>query len=319
MTALEKDLNEIQLEAVKSENPNILILAGAGSGKTRTLTNRIAYLIEKRKVNPASILAVTFTNKAAREMKDRVASLLNTEVSKLWIGTFHSMFARILRIESDHLAFARNFTIYDTDDQVNAIKKVMSSLNIPQQLYSPKLFQSKISNAKNRLIFPDDMERDVADPTESIIPDVYQRYMEYLKENNAMDFDDLLIMPIDLFDRNPDILKKYQKMFKHILIDEYQDTNKAQYTVINRLVNEKNNLCVVGDEDQSIYRWRGADINNILNFNQDYPKCRSFSSWKKITGQIIIFWQRPMLWLRIIKNGSGKNYGHSALKAIRYF
>ena len=276
MTALEKDLNEIQLQAVKSENPYILILAGAGSGKTRTLTNRIAYLIDKKKVNPANILAVTFTNKAAKEMKERVEGLLGANISRMWIGTFHSMFARILRLEADLLPFSRNFTIYDADDQVNAIKKVMSSLNIPQQLYSPKLFQSKISNAKNRMIFPEDLEKDVADPTESVVPDVYRKYMDYLRENNAMDFDDLLLLPIQLFDQNPDILAKYQKMFKHILIDEYQDTNKSQYTVISRLVGPKNNICVVGDEDQSIYRWRGADISNILNFNQDYPKADVF-------------------------------------------
>ncbi len=276
MSISEKDLNKVQLNAVKSENPHILILAGAGSGKTRTLTYRIAHLINKKKVNPANILAVTFTNKAAREMKDRLYEVLNIEISKLWIGTFHSMFARMLRIETDHLPIDRNFTIYDTDDQVNAIKKVMSSLNIAQQLYSPKLFQSKISNAKNRMVFPEDMDREVADLTDAMLPDVYQRYIEYLRENNAVDFDDLLLLPIELFDKNPNILKKYHKKFKHILIDEYQDTNKAQYTLVNKLVHKKSNLCVVGDEDQSIYRWRGADINNILDFNKDYPDADIF-------------------------------------------
>ncbi len=271
MSITEKDLNSIQLKAARSENPHILILAGAGSGKTRTITYRIAHLLNKKKVNPANILAVTFTNKAAREMKDRLQDLLKIDISKLWIGTFHSMFARILRIEGDKLSIKRNFTIYDTDDQVSAIKKVMSSLNIAQQLYSPKLFQSKISNAKNRLVFPEDMDQVPTDPSEAMLPDVYRRYIDYMKENNALDFDDLLIMPIELFDKNPDILKKYQKKFKHILIDEYQDTNKAQYTLVNKLVHSKNNICVVGDEDQSIYRWRGADINNILNFNKDYP------------------------------------------------
>jgi DNA helicase II / ATP-dependent DNA helicase PcrA len=272
MNISEKDLNKEQLKAVKSENPHILILAGAGSGKTRTLTYRIAHLIKKKKVNPTNILAVTFTNKAAREMKERVHSALNIDISKMWIGTFHSMFARILRIETEHLDVERNFTIYDTDDQVNAIKKVMSSLNIAQQLYSPKLFQSKISHAKNRLVFPEDLDRDSMDTTESMLPDVYERYNEYLKVNNALDFDDLLIKPIELFDKHPKILKKYQKKFQYIFIDEYQDTNKAQYTLVSKLVHKKNNICVVGDEDQSIYRWRGADINNILNFSKDYPK-----------------------------------------------
>jgi len=277
MTFPLKDLNEVQLKAVTSESKWILILAGAGSGKTRTLTYRIAYLIQKRKVSPASILAVTFTNKAAREMKERLSNLLRKDLSKLWIGTFHAMCARILRIEAGALPITRDFAIYDTDDQVSAIKKVMSNLNIPQQLYAPKLFQARISQAKNKMLFPDDLEKsDNTDNFEQLLPEVYRRYREYLLENNALDFDDLLLMPLELFNSHPDILEKYQKLFKHILIDEYQDTNKPQYHLVTRLVNHNNSIYVVGDEDQSIYRWRGADISNILNFDKDYPQAEVF-------------------------------------------
>lgn len=265
------NLNDKQKEAVVSDNQYILILAGAGSGKTRTLTQRIAYLISKQKIKPASILAVTFTNKAARELKERLHELIKSELNTLWVGTFHSTCARILRTEGEANGLSRNFTIYDTDDQVSAIKKVMSNLNIPQQLHSPKLFQNRISKAKNNFIFPEDLEKETDDSFENYLPDVYAEYQEFLKKNNALDFDDLLIKPIELFTKHPKILEKYQKKFQHILIDEYQDTNKTQYLLVKKLTGKKGNLCVVGDEDQSIYKWRGADINNILNFNKDYP------------------------------------------------
>ncbi len=271
-----KELNPTQLEAVKGTDQHILILAGAGSGKTRTLTYRIAHLIQQKKVDPASILAVTFTNKAAREMKERVAELVKNDLTKIWLGTFHSMFARLLRIEVKNIAFDSDFTIYDTDDQVNAIKKVMSILNIPQQLHSPKLFQSRISNLKNRMLEPDQLESSQDENFDSLLPDVYRRYNDFLRDNNALDFDDLLILPGKLFDEHPHVLKKYQRKFKYILVDEYQDTNRAQYNLINVLAGKKSNICVVGDEDQSIYRWRGADINNILNFNKDYPEAKVY-------------------------------------------
>ncbi len=271
-----KDLNDVQRQAVTSTKKRILVLAGAGSGKTRTLTYRIAHLINQKKVKPTEILAVTFTNKAANEMRVRIAQLLNLEIKQLWIGTFHSIFSRVLRIEAEHLAVNRHFTIYDTDDQVNAIKKVMSSLNIAQQLHSPKLFQAKISQAKNRMQKPKDLENNTADIFEKLLPEVFEKYNNFLRENNAVDFDDLLLLPIQLFDDQPAVLEKYRKKFKHILIDEYQDTNKAQYILIRRLVYDKNSVYVVGDEDQSIYRWRGADITNILNFNQDYPDAQIF-------------------------------------------
>jgi len=271
-----KDLNKVQLEAVKCTDKHILILAGAGSGKTRTLTYRISYLLEHHNVKPSNILAVTFTNKAAKEMKERVTAQVKDDLSKMWIGTFHSMFARLLRIETKSLSYGENFTIYDTDDQVGALKKVMSLLNIPQQLHSPKLFQSRISQAKNRMIAPADLEKAKGDEFDALLPDVYKRYDEFLVENNAVDFDDLLILPIKLFNQNPEIHKKYERKFKYILVDEYQDTNRAQYMLIKNLVGKKNAICVVGDEDQSIYRWRGADINNILNFKDDFKDARTF-------------------------------------------
>ena len=271
-----KDLNEAQLEAVTSDSQHILILAGAGSGKTRTLTYRIGHLIHEQGVKPSDILAVTFTNKAAREMKERLEKIIKSNLSKLWIGTFHSMFARLLRTETKATSLKKNFTIYDTEDQVSVIKKAMSTLNIPQQLHSPKLFQSHISRAKNKMLYPNDIEKTATDSFDQLLSEVYRNYNQNLEQNNAVDFDDLLILPIKLFDNNPDILKKYQKKFKHILIDEYQDTNKSQHNLINQLVGKNNYLCVVGDEDQSIYRWRGADINNILNFNDDYSGSQIF-------------------------------------------
>jgi DNA helicase-2/ATP-dependent DNA helicase PcrA len=271
-----KDLNPTQLEAVKCKDKHVLILAGAGSGKTRTLTYRIAHLIHNQKAKPASILAVTFTNKAAREMKERVANFVKTDLASLWIGTFHAMFARLLRMEAKALPYTTGFTIYDTDDQVGALKKVMSMLNIPQQLHSPKLFQSRISQAKNRLLSADDLEEIKDDEFSKLLPDVYRRYDEFLQENNALDFDDLLIKPIHLFENNAEVLKKYQRKFKYILVDEYQDTNRAQYLLIKHLVGQSNHICVVGDEDQSIYRWRGADINNILNFQEDFKNAKVF-------------------------------------------
>ena len=276
MTFPLKDLNDVQSEAVTSKSKRILILAGAGSGKTRTLTYRIAFLLQEKNITPTDILAMTFTNKAAREMKQRLEKLLKHDLSKLWIGTFHSILARILRTEAKLLPISNNFTIYDTDDQVSAIKKVMSILNIPQQMYAPKMFQSRISQAKNKMLYPDDLEVSSTDAFEQLLPEVYRRYISYLQDNNALDFDDLLLSPIRIFDENPVILQKYQKRFKHVLIDEYQDTNKPQYQLIKRLIGKDNYICVVGDEDQSIYRWRGADISNILNFDQDFQNAEIF-------------------------------------------
>ena len=209
------DLNDVQIQAVKEIDGPILILAGAGSGKTRTLTHRIAYLVGEKITKPSEILAVTFTNKAAREMKTRVEQLIGQNIAPLWIGTFHSICARILRFEAERLGFQKNFTIYDVDDQVRALKKVISTLSVPQQLYSAKLIQNRLSRVKNQLMYPEDIENlEDSDGLNEYLPDVYREYQRYLKENNALDFDDLLIKPIELFDQNPEILKKLLKKEK---------------------------------------------------------------------------------------------------------
>lgn len=271
------DLNQPQLQAVKNVEGPVLVLAGAGSGKTRTLTYRIAYLIDQKIAKPSEILAVTFTNKAAREMKSRVEKLVKSGLADLWIGTFHSICARILRREASALGFNSNFSIYDVDDQVRAIKKVISLLSVPQQLYSAKLIQNRLSKVKNQFLYPDDLnQQNDWDGLLEYLPSIYREYQKYLKENNSMDFDDLLIKPIELFNEKPATLQKYAKKFKYVLVDEYQDTNHAQYLLIKKLVLDHKNLCVVGDEDQSIYGWRGADLNNILNFSRDFPQAKVF-------------------------------------------
>ena len=270
-------LNDVQRKAVEAVEGPVLILAGAGSGKTRTLTYRVAYLIEKKIAKPSEILAVTFTNKAAREMKIRIDDLVKKDISPLWIGTFHSICARLLRIEAEKLGFSRNYTIYDVDDQVRAVKKVISTISVPQQLYSAKLIQSRLSRLKNQLLYPEDIENlEKKDGLYEYMPDIYREYQKYLQENNALDFDDLIIKPTELFDKYPDIKKKYASKFKYVFVDEYQDTNKAQYLFVKKLVEDHQNICVVGDEDQSIYGWRGADLNNILNFSKDFPNAQTF-------------------------------------------
>jgi DNA helicase-2/ATP-dependent DNA helicase PcrA len=273
-----EQLNSIQKEAVESIDGPSLIIAGAGSGKTRTLTYRIANIIDRKKAKPSEILALTFTNKAAKEMRERTEKLLKGKsIAPLWIGTFHSVSARILRMESEHLGYSRSFTIYDVDDQVRAIKKIAGMLSIPQQEFSAKLIQSRLSRIKNRFISPKQLETiDTHDELDKLMPDIYRDYQKYLKNNNAMDFDDLLLNPIYLFDENETIRKKYASKFKYVLVDEYQDTNHAQYLLIQRLIKDHKNICVVGDEDQSIYGWRGANIENILNFNKDFSNAKVF-------------------------------------------
>ncbi|MHB2153046.1 ATP-dependent helicase [Calditrichota bacterium GD2] len=271
------ELNEEQRKAVLATDGPVLIIAGAGSGKTRTLTYRIAYLIKKQLAKPSEILAVTFTNKAAREMKERLTTLLGSQALPLWMGTFHSVCARILRTEAERIGLSRNFTIYDVDDSVRALRKILSSKGLSPQKFNPKVVQSRISRLKNHFILPENLlEQELDDEYDQIVAEVYQAYMAFLKKNEALDFDDLLIRPIQVFDDFPEIKAKYNKKFQYILVDEYQDTNHAQYLLLKRLVNERKNLCVVGDEDQSIYGWRGADIKNILNFNRDFPEARIF-------------------------------------------
>ncbi|MCW0516716.1 ATP-dependent helicase [Riemerella anatipestifer] len=272
-----KGLNEAQYKAVTTIQGPLMVLAGAGSGKTRVLTMRIAHLITNG-VDPFNILALTFTNKAAREMKERIAKVVGeSDAKSLWMGTFHSVFARILRSEAHYLGFPSNFTIYDSQDALNVLKKVIKDLNIDSDLYKPKKVQARISQYKNNLITvrayynnPELMEND-ARANMKLIGQIYQKYVEVCFKNGAMDFDDLLLRTNELLTRFPEVLAKYQDRFRYILVDEYQDTNHSQYLIVKALASKFENICVVGDDAQSIYSFRGANIYNILNFKKDYP------------------------------------------------
>ncbi len=268
----EKDLNPAQKEAVESISGPLMVLAGAGSGKTRVISYRIAYLASTRTVSADKILALTFTNKAAQEMRSRVLKLIRGTYSTLWIGTFHSLFSRILRREAKHLGFTSNFSIYDEQDQLWAVKNVITNWKLPTGDYTPQIILSKISKLKSRLVSTEEYAAsDDGSPLWDFVSPVYTMYMQYLKANNALDFDDLLMSTYRLFKGHPDLLKKYQNKFKYILVDEFQDTNLAQYQILIQLAAEHKNICVVGDDDQSIYRWRGAEIKNILQFEHDFP------------------------------------------------
>ena len=272
-----KGLNQNQYEAVTTTEGPIMVLAGAGSGKTRVLTMRIAHLISNG-VDPFKILALTFTNKAAREMKDRIAKVVGeSDARSIWMGTFHSVFARILRAEAHYLGYPSNFTIYDTQDSLNVLKKVIKDLNIDSDLYKPKKVQARISNYKNNLITvkayfnnPELIEADERSNMK-LLGQIYQKYVEQCFRNGAMDFDDLLLKTNELLTRFPEVLAKYQDRFRYILVDEYQDTNHSQYLIVKALASKFENICVVGDDAQSIYSFRGANIYNILNFKKDYP------------------------------------------------
>jgi len=270
-----KDLNEAQIQAVEQVEGPCMIVAGAGSGKTRVLTYKIAFLIESG-INPFEILALTFTNKAANEMKQRIFRLVGTGASNIWMGTFHSIFARILRYEAQHIGFDRNFTIYDDDDSEKLTETVMKDLGLSTENPKPRAIISHIKSLKNKLILPDDYAGTSSNPFEKLVMPIYSEYQARLVRNNAMDFDDLLINPILLFRRNPDVLGKYQNRFKFILVDEYQDTNRAQYEIVKMLAAGHGNISVVGDDAQSIYRWRGAEIENILRFESDFDKTKMF-------------------------------------------
>ncbi len=258
------------------------MLAGAGSGKTRVLAHRIAFLIEKHGVSPASTLAVTFTNKAAQEMRERISRLLATPLPPAydwdgpWIGTFHSICARMLRADAERLGFSRQFTIYDTEDQLALIRRVIEEARIPTDQISPAYARASISRAKNAFIFPEDFAATVESNRQAAVAAVYQIYQQRLAENNAMDFDDLLLLPLILFKREPAILANYQNRFQNVLVDEFQDTNRAQYLWLKALAGHRQNIFVVGDDDQSIYSWRGADLRNILEFEADFPVCKIF-------------------------------------------
>lgn len=268
-------LNPQQRQAVEATEGPLLIMAGAGSGKTRVLTHRIAYLIATRKTPPWGILAITFTNKAAREMQERVSKLVGTEGRDIWVSTFHSMCVRILRRDIDRIGFTSNFSILDSTDQLSVIRNCMKDLNIDTKKFEPKAVQSMISTAKNELVTPEMYERKIGDYFEGIVAKVYTMYQKRLKSNNSLDFDDLIMVTIQLFKEVPEVLDFYQKKFQYIHVDEYQDTNRAQYMLTRMLADKHHRICVVGDSDQSIYRWRGADISNIMNFEEDYPEART--------------------------------------------
>lgn len=267
-------LNKEQKDAVISTQGPVLIMAGAGSGKTRVLTHRIAYLIEHDHVNPWNILAITFTNKAAREMRERVDNLLAGNGSDVWVSTFHSLCVQILRRNIDQIGYNRAFTIADTSEQRTLVKRILNDMNLDVKKYDPRSILGAISNAKNDLLTPAQYKQEFTSPFESIVGDVYDRYQAELKQNQALDFDDLIMMTIQLFESSKETLEYYQNKFRYIHVDEYQDTNEAQYKLVNLLAAEYQNICVVGDADQSIYGWRGANIENIMNFEKDYPSAR---------------------------------------------
>lgn len=266
-------LNEQQKKGVFTVDGPVLLLAGAGSGKTRVLTHRIVYLIEEIGINPWNIMAITFTNKAAGEMKERVEDLVGFGSDSIWVTTFHSTCVRILRRYIDRLGYDNHFVIYDTDDQKSLIKDICKRLNIDTKMFKERAIMSAISSAKDELILPNEYHMGCGgDYRKQKIAQVYQEYQEALKKNNAVDFDDLILLTVELFKSCPDVLESYQKRFKYIMVDEYQDTNTAQFELIRLLAAANRNLCVVGDDDQSIYKFRGANIRNILDFEHHYPE-----------------------------------------------
>ncbi|HEL1116625.1 TPA: DNA helicase PcrA [Streptococcus equi subsp. zooepidemicus] len=287
MNPLLDGMNDKQAEAVQTTEGPLLIMAGAGSGKTRVLTHRIAYLIDEKFVNPWNILAITFTNKAAREMRERALALSPATKDTL-IATFHSMCVRILRREADHIGYNRNFTIVDPGEQRTLMKRIVKALNLDPKKWSERSILATISNAKNDLLDERAYELGASDLYSQTVARCYKAYQEELRRSEAMDFDDLIMMTLRLFDQNPDVLAYYQQRYQYIHVDEYQDTNHAQYQLVTLLASRFKNICVVGDADQSIYGWRGADMQNILDFEKDYPDARvvlleeNYRSTKKI-------------------------------------
>ncbi|MGX9136131.1 DNA helicase PcrA [Rummeliibacillus sp. JY-2-4R] len=272
-----KGMNKEQEEAVKTTEGPLLIMAGAGSGKTRVLTHRIAYLVIEKQVYPSKILAITFTNKAAREMRERIDGLLgNGTGQSMWVSTFHSMCVRILRRDIDRIGFNKNFSILDTSDQLTVIKNALKELNIDSKRFDPRSMLNAISSAKNECIDVEQYQAQVneSNPYERTVAQVYENYQKRLRKNQSLDFDDLIMQTIRLFEEVPEVLEYYQNRFQYIHVDEYQDTNHSQYRLVQMLAKKFKNICVVGDSDQSIYRWRGADIQNILSFEKDYPTAK---------------------------------------------
>ena len=265
-------LNDKQKEAVFHTEGPLLVLAGAGSGKTRVLTHRIAYLMEEKKVKPWNILAITFTNKAAGEMRERVDKLVGDAAGKVWVSTFHSACVRILRRDIGWIGFDTNFAIYDTEDQKSLMKSVCKQLQVDTKLYKERALMSAISAAKDELVSPQEFAlRAQGNFRQETVARVYAEYQRQLKSSNALDFDDLIMKTVELFQANSDILNEYQERFRYIMVDEYQDTNTAQFKLVSLLAAKYRNLCVVGDDDQSIYKFRGANIQNILGFEKTFP------------------------------------------------
>lgn len=269
------NLNDKQKEAVVNTEGPLLVLAGAGSGKTKVLTTRIAYLIEEKNVSPFNILAITFTNKAAKEMQERVINLIGEVAKNIQVSTFHSFGLKLLRENYELLGYDRNFVIMDSDDSLTVIKRILKDLDLDPKQYNPTAIKNRISGCKNELMSPKQYESYASSEFEKVVLKVYEKYEDKLKANNSVDFDDLLILPIKLFKEHESILEKYQERFKYILIDEYQDTNEAQYILAKLMASKYRNVCVVGDENQSIYSFRGANYRNILNFEKDYGEAKT--------------------------------------------
>lgn len=265
----------MQKEAVVTTEGPLLIMAGAGSGKTRVLTHRIAYLIHEKKVNPWNILAITFTNKAANEMKERVNNLVTDGGEDVWVSTFHSMCVRILRREIDHIGYDSNFTIAGSSEQNTLMRRVLKALNIDPKKYPPRAILAEISNAKNLLMTEKAYENQAYNFWQQTVAKAYKMYQAELRRSETVDFDDLIMLTVRLFEEHPQVLSYYQNKFHYIHVDEYQDTNHAQYRLVHLLAERFKNVCVVGDADQSIYGWRGADMQNILDFEKDYPDAQT--------------------------------------------
>lgn len=268
---LERELNPQQLEAVRRTEGPLIIFAGAGSGKTRVLTYRIAHLLNMG-ISPFRVMAVTFTNRAAAEMRERVQQLVGSDARDLWVSTFHSMAVRILRREARFIPYDRSFIIYDSADQLTVIKHCIEELRVDDRKFRPRGVLAEISSLKNELVTPKEYLELTRNVREETIADLYSLYQKKLLQQNAMDFDDLLVQAVELFRAEPSVLERYQDRFQYIMVDEYQDTNHAQYILVRQLAGGHRNICVVGDDDQSIYGWRGADIRNILTFEKDYPE-----------------------------------------------
>ncbi len=285
-----KSLNNKQKEAVINTDGPMLILAGAGSGKTKVLTTKIAYLIEEKGIDPYNILAITFTNKAANEMKERVKNMLDIDTNMIQISTFHSFGLSIIKRHYEKLGFKSNFTIIDSDDSLSTVKRILKDMNLDPKFFNPKTIRNKISSAKNELMTPVELDKFTNNEIDEVTVKVYTEYQNKLKVNNSLDFDDLLMLPIVLFNENKEVLKYYQERFKYILIDEYQDTNHVQYILTKMLSAKYKNICVVGDPDQSIYGFRGSNYKNILNFEKDYKNTKvilleqNYRSTKNILG-----------------------------------